>query len=93
MGEYTVMDFGALEYKPDTSETSARQNTSPDAMVPLLKGFLETTTGLQWNVTMRTVDVGDEQCFNIKAEVMFSVERSLFGSEPVMPVDPTLPKA
>lgn len=69
--------------KPDTSELSCRRNTSPEIIYPLILGFLQTLTGLDWKVRVRLTDVDDANAdYTVKAELIMSVPKEKFGSKP-----------
>lgn len=79
-----IQEISANEIpKPDTSELSCRMNTSPEVLYPLILGFLQSITGLNWEVRVKTVDVSDVGEFlMVKAEVNMSVQKDKIGSDP-----------
>lgn len=69
--------------KPNSSELECRRNTSPEVIYPLVLGFLQTVTGLDWKVKVRLTDVDDENAdYTVKAEIIMSIPKDKFGSTP-----------
>jgi hypothetical protein len=69
--------------KPNSSELECRRNTSPEVIYPLILGFLQTVTGLPWQVKVKLTDIQDEHAdYTVKAEIVMSIPKDKFGSAP-----------
>lgn len=76
-------------YKPSSSEASCMSATAAESLHPLILGYLQTLTGLNWEVRVERTEIdGAGEFLTVRAAVNMTIAKSLIGSEPELPYLP-----